>query len=878
VGGIDFATLQVKINATGAKETESEIASLGRTGSSVGQTLVAAGKAIAAAWILREVIKSSADAQYSFAQLQAAVKSTAGVAGYSAEELRKYAEGLQETSVYGHEAVESAQAILLTFTNIGHDALPRATQAVVDLAARMGGDLRGAALQVGKALQDPAVGLTMLRRSGIMFTDSQTEVIKRLYDTGKAAEAQAMTLDLLEQKVGGAAEASRNTLGGALEYLKNTFSDTMEVSAQGTTRFVDAIVALADALKKLREVAEAVAPFLDFSWLKGSGGGNPLMDAGVMGSLKALGEMYKNGGVMPSSTPPTQPASPFANSPGLGSYVAGAVGDPFGAQAIRRDQQEADAARATATALKDAKDAAEKAAKAEKDYRDAISERVKALKDASDMGQLDAAATANGTELMQQLIAAMDREGVSREKKNFLMQQAVDLAGALYGPMVREKQKADELAASWSAVTANTKKAMLSLQDYINAGQGEGGTVGGYQMAVAREDMGVGKTGTDYTRLIVSALLPILQQGLAQIFGSSQLGSAASGALSGAASGFMTAGPWGALIGGLSGAVTSLFGFSDSAGKAAAAMRKAQNDFIVAAQEAADAFGRTGAQQGVADLTKKIAGQNAEWGKLFGGAGGFDTPGTFTDINALRTWVESMKQWSAEMTGPARAAWDANIESYEKWIAEWEKATLKFGDSLSEMTAEQNAYNKIFGKTAGPNDAMDIIAKMAPALAQQFGLGGMDLNNTTGQNAARSAFQDIYKLIESGGLTADLLGGFTDKNQLLQSIMSVIDAMDSLATVTNKLVTDIPKAINLTLYERLYGTGVGGTPAAPGLRSPTPAPIPVAPNPSQPVQIYFAAGSIVTQATSGDQLLTEIESAAQKRVAGGGRVIIAGVQ
>jgi hypothetical protein len=126
-----------------------------------------------------------------------------------------------------------AQAQLLTFTKLGSETFPRATEAVLDLATKMGGDLRGAVVQVGKALQDPVQGITALTRSGIQFSDAQKAMIKELVQTGDLLGAQKIILKELETQFGGSAKAARDTLGGALQGLSNAFGDLLEGDAQG---------------------------------------------------------------------------------------------------------------------------------------------------------------------------------------------------------------------------------------------------------------------------------------------------------------------------------------------------------------------------------------------------------------------------------------------------------------------------------------------------------------------------------------------------------------------------------------------------------------------------------------------------------------------
>ena len=221
-------------------------------------SLVAAGAALAAGFAFHEFIKNTVEAQNALAQLEAAVKSTAGVAGRSVAQLDAFSMAMQQTTVYSDEAVKGAQAMLLTFDKIRGTRFDQATQAVADLAARMGGDLQGAAVQVGKALQDPATGLTALRRSGVSFSESQIALIKQMYDTNRVAEGQTIILKELEHQFGGSAAAARNTLGGALTGLKNAFGDLFEGTTQETSALVDFIHSAESAARTLNEYRDSI--------------------------------------------------------------------------------------------------------------------------------------------------------------------------------------------------------------------------------------------------------------------------------------------------------------------------------------------------------------------------------------------------------------------------------------------------------------------------------------------------------------------------------------------------------------------------------------------------------------------------------------------
>ena len=217
--------------------------------------------AMALGAVLGKVITETTDAEFAAAQLNAALKSTAGVAGQSAESLNAHAQALSYVSRFDDDAITGAQALLLTFTKIGGDTFPKATEAVLNVAQAMGTDLKSAAIQVGKALNDPILGVSALTRSGIQFTDAQKDVIAKLVETNKLAEAQAVILAELNTQFSGSAAAAANTFGGALAQLNNELGNllTLSNSSSGAaTAFVqlitNAVIGLNTVLTRLGEL------------------------------------------------------------------------------------------------------------------------------------------------------------------------------------------------------------------------------------------------------------------------------------------------------------------------------------------------------------------------------------------------------------------------------------------------------------------------------------------------------------------------------------------------------------------------------------------------------------------------------------------------
>jgi hypothetical protein len=143
-------------------------------------------------------------------------------------ELIKYAEAMQKVTRFDDEVILGGESLLLTFTSIGKDIFPAAMDIAMDMSTVFGTDLQGSITQVGKALQDPILGITALRRVGVNFNEAQTEVIKKMVETGDAAGAQAAILKELQTEFGGSAKAAGQTFAGQLDILKNSIGSVAE--------------------------------------------------------------------------------------------------------------------------------------------------------------------------------------------------------------------------------------------------------------------------------------------------------------------------------------------------------------------------------------------------------------------------------------------------------------------------------------------------------------------------------------------------------------------------------------------------------------------------------------------------------------------------
>jgi hypothetical protein len=220
---------ELKVNDQTTSALERAKKSMNSIGSTIGSSLtIAAGGFAAVAAGAGFLVKSAMDAEQQHAKLEAVLKATGHAAGYSADQLSEMASQFQETTVFEGDAVEGAMAVLASFKEIKGDQFKEATQAAMDMATVMGGDLNGAMTQLGKALNDPMEGMAALSRSGVSFTEDQKKMVAQLQKSGDIVGAQKIILAELKGEFGGAAEAMGNTFGGKVTQLWNKLGDLGE--------------------------------------------------------------------------------------------------------------------------------------------------------------------------------------------------------------------------------------------------------------------------------------------------------------------------------------------------------------------------------------------------------------------------------------------------------------------------------------------------------------------------------------------------------------------------------------------------------------------------------------------------------------------------
>jgi hypothetical protein len=209
--------------------------------------IIGAGVGIFAGEALAEYQQAAA----ANAQLKASYLSTNNAVGKSYEELQALSDKVAASSIYDDDDVTKAQSVLLTFTNIHGAIYDQAMPAIADLASKMGGDLQGSVVQVGKALNSPIEGVTALTKVGVSFTEQQKSIIKHYVDIGQTAKAQQLIIGELNKEFGGSAKAALDA--NPVVEIQKQFKEVQEslgsVIMQLIVELKPAIMTVVNALK-----------------------------------------------------------------------------------------------------------------------------------------------------------------------------------------------------------------------------------------------------------------------------------------------------------------------------------------------------------------------------------------------------------------------------------------------------------------------------------------------------------------------------------------------------------------------------------------------------------------------------------------------------
>ena len=232
---INVTTRGVKGASSGIRKLSGSLMSLSKV-AMVG----AAGGAVALGVAMKKATDAAAEQELAEKKLEAAF-------GKNIDGLKKYAQALQQQTMFGDEAILSAQAMLGSFVK-DEEQMKLATQATLDLAAAKGMDLNAAADLVGKSFGSSTNALTRygVEAEGAVGSterlESLTGNVAKLF--GGQAKAQAQTM-------AGAMRQAKMAIGDAAEALGDIVGPLVTAGAAMTKDFANQAEAAFDSLSKI---------------------------------------------------------------------------------------------------------------------------------------------------------------------------------------------------------------------------------------------------------------------------------------------------------------------------------------------------------------------------------------------------------------------------------------------------------------------------------------------------------------------------------------------------------------------------------------------------------------------------------------------------
>lgn len=246
---------------------------------------------------LQDMASEAMAAQDVEAELNAVLTSTGGIAGVTRGKALELADAFQNVTRFEDDTILSAEAMLLTFTKIGRDVFPDATEATLNMAQKFG-NIETAAVQVGKALNDPIAGVTALRRVGVMLTAAQEDQIETFMELGDIASAQRVILAELSTEFGGLARAAGETAAGQIDIFNNKIGALKEkVGTSLVSLLTTGLQGVGPViLGALERVADAASQFIDGLVTGIQSVGAAFASADIAGQIATITDAFNAGG------------------------------------------------------------------------------------------------------------------------------------------------------------------------------------------------------------------------------------------------------------------------------------------------------------------------------------------------------------------------------------------------------------------------------------------------------------------------------------------------------------------------------------------------------------------------------------------------------
>ena len=260
-----ISNLKIKLEAETAKFTEEinkarkSLDGFGKTTGGINLTKIAIGGLATAALAatgavvsfvgsLGDGIKIFEETERYMARTEAQLRATGAAVGFSSSELDNFARSVAMNTLASTDGVRQAMSVMMTFKSVTGESFKEAIKLSQDLAETFGTDISSEARNLGRALENPAEAISILKRKGIELTSEQQNLINSFVETGDKAKAQEIIFKALQERVGGTGEGSaKDTLSGSLDTLGQATDELKEQFAK-TTGITDFFKGVIDSL------------------------------------------------------------------------------------------------------------------------------------------------------------------------------------------------------------------------------------------------------------------------------------------------------------------------------------------------------------------------------------------------------------------------------------------------------------------------------------------------------------------------------------------------------------------------------------------------------------------------------------------------------
>ena len=238
---------------------------------------------------LGDAVDEAAGMQDTTAIIGATIKNLGSTTDETVSSMSDLADSIGQTTTMSHDQALAAEKTALSYANLSSKVMPDYMTALTNMAAGTGRSASSLGMIMSRALADPGkIGVTALRRYGVILTQTQTDAIKALQKSGDLAGAQELLLSDIETKFGGDAAAAAGTYNGQMSILHDTFSQLTETVGNALLPALTTIVSTFHDLASNPQVTEffqglgaAVANIVVqvAQWIKAFVGGGGLQSA-----------------------------------------------------------------------------------------------------------------------------------------------------------------------------------------------------------------------------------------------------------------------------------------------------------------------------------------------------------------------------------------------------------------------------------------------------------------------------------------------------------------------------------------------------------------------------------------------------------------------